>query len=285
MHPIVPIALDMGVGFAILSYADRLSITATADPALVPDAERLPAMLTVAMEELRACLGGVGTAASTAAGATPVEPAAKGKRGAATRPAASTLTTVADLMSRDPISIAPHDLLSAAWRAMREHRIRHLPVVERDGRLVGLVTHRDLLAAAQSSITFDREEDRVRLLGAAAAFEIMETHLSTVRATVAAHDAGSRMVRHKIGCLPVVDDDGRLVGIVTEEDFMDLASKLLEEQIGAAEQLSLGFPSEAVKQVAAVAAEAKTETKVEAKAEPVKADAAAPASETTPRTS
>jgi CBS-domain-containing membrane protein len=153
-------------------------------------------------------------------------------------------------------------------------RLRHIPVEDHEHRLVGVVTHRAVMRFIMSGGAARRT----------AIADIMKRDVFSVKPETPTLEALRTMRRLRIGCLPVTHED-RLVGIVTEEDFMDLASKLLEEQIGAAEQLSLGFPSEAVKQVAAVAAEAKTETKVEAKAEPVKADAAAPASETTPRTS
>jgi CBS domain-containing protein len=209
MHPIVPLALGMGVGFAILSYDGRLSIAANADPALVPTAEDIPAMLHASVHELKERLG-------TATAAAPAKDRARLDR---------LPMTVGDLMTAEAITIAPHDTLATGWTIMHDRRIRHLPVVERDGRLVGLVTHRDLLAASQSSLTIAREDDRIRFLGATAVSEIMETHLSTVRSRELAAGAGTRMVRQKIGCLLVVDEDGRLGGIVTEEDFLRWATE------------------------------------------------------------
>jgi CBS domain-containing protein len=98
-------------------------------------------------------------------------------------------------------------------------------VVGSDGRLLGLVTQRDLLAAADSSLAIRRVQDRVRLLGRVAVGDVMETHVSVVAAGEPAAEAGRRMARHKIGCLPVVGDDGRLAGIVTEEDFLRWATE------------------------------------------------------------
>lgn len=207
MHPIVPIALGMGIGFAILSYDGRLSIAANADPALVPGAEDIAAMLRTSFQELTERLG---TAAAAA-------------RDDARRDRLP--TTVGDLMTAEAVAIAPHDTLATAWTIMHERRIRHLPVVEHDRRLVGLVTHRDVLAASQSSLTIAREDDRIHLLGATAASEIMETHLSTVRSRELAADAGARMIRQKIGCLLVVDENDHLGGIVTEEDFLRWATE------------------------------------------------------------
>ena len=200
LHPIVPLAAGIGLGFAILSYAGKLSITATADATLVADVDRLPGALRAAADELACHLG-----------VRAERPASVERRGA---------LTVGELMTRDAIAVGPRDLLSIAWRTMRERRIRHLPVVDRGGILRGLISHRDLLAASPSSLSMYAEADRMRLLGWAAVADVMETHVSTAVAAESAADVGMRMVRQKIGCVPVVDARGALVGIVTEEDFL-----------------------------------------------------------------
>lgn len=207
VHPLVPLAASIGLGFAILSYAGTLSITATADPALVPDVDRLPAALRAAADELALHLG---------------------VRGAShPHPPYADAVTVGDLMTRDVVRIRASALLADAWKTMRERRIRHLPVVDRHGVLVGLVTHRDLLAAAPSSLALHDERERVRGFGWATAADIMETHVSTAAAEESAADVVLRMVRQKIGCLPVVDARGALAGIVTEEDFLRWSATLL----------------------------------------------------------
>jgi CBS domain-containing protein len=208
VHPLVPLAAGIGLGFAILSYAGRISIAVTADARLVPDAERLPAALRASADELALHLG-VRDAAVPG-----VHP-----------PGAA--VTVGDVMTRDVVTIASTDLLSAAWRTMRERRIRHLPVVDGHGRVVGIVTHRDLLAASPSSLRLYDERDRVRGFGWARAGDIMESHVSTAAAGESAADVCLRMVRQKIGCLPVVEPDGTLVGIVTEEDFLRWSATVL----------------------------------------------------------
>ena len=201
LHPVVPLAAGIGLGFAILSYAGKISITATADATLVPDADRLPAALKAAADEL-ACHLGVRTA----------PPRAIGESAAPLR--------VADLMTRAVVAVRPRELLTTCWTAMRERRIRHLPVVDRNGVLCGLISHRDLVAASPSSLTLETEPDRMRVLGWTTAADVMETHVSTAAAAESAADAGLRMVRQKISCLPVVDARGALVGIVTDEDFV-----------------------------------------------------------------
>jgi diacylglycerol O-acyltransferase len=203
VHPIPPLFDGMGIEFAIMSYAGRLSISAVADPHLVPDAAEFPAYLYSAAEELQAAL----VAGKTA----PPVPATVGPH-------------VADLMSAEVITLAPTDTLARAWALMLLHRIRHLPVITTDNRLVGIVTHRDVLAASSSVLEVPVEDDRVRILATARAADVMETHVSVVLANDPAALAGERMIRHKIGCLPVVRPDGRLAGIVTEEDFLRWAT-------------------------------------------------------------
>ena len=72
------------------------------------------------------------------------------------------------------------------------------------------------------------EEERMRVLGMARALDVMETHVSVATADAAATDAGARMIHHKIGCLPVIEPDGRLVGIITEEDFLRWATSHMQ---------------------------------------------------------
>jgi CBS domain-containing protein len=160
VHPIVPLFSGMGLEFAILSYAGQLSICAAVDPHLVPEADDLPSHLHASLVELRDAIGD----------------------GAPARPAEATVgpmgPRVADLMSTALIAIGPDDSLAKAYRVMRTHRIRHLPVIHHDGQLIGLVTHRDVLAASSSSLMVPAEEERVRLLDLARASDVMETHVS-----------------------------------------------------------------------------------------------------------
>jgi len=205
IHPMIPLFQNMGIEFAILSYAGQLSIAAAVEPNLVPDADTIPEHLAAAADELRAAL-------------RPVE------RPSAPAFIAPSIPRVAGLMTTPPITIRAEDRLSTAWRIMRTRRIRHLPVVDGSGRLVGLVSHRDLLAASSSSIIANSEEDRVQLLTWAHVGDVMETHLSVAHPDESASDAGERLLRHKIGCLPVVEGDAQLVGVVTEEDFLRWAT-------------------------------------------------------------
>lgn len=213
IHPIVPLMLNIGTGFAIMSYAGQLSICVNTDAHLIPDAHEIPKALRESAAELKAALARPVPAPAVAA------------------PAAATL--VGDLMARPVWTVTPADSLAHAWALMRLHRIRHLPVVDGAQRLVGLVTHRDLLAAAASSLALPREDERVTLLRWHRVAEVMETHVGATAAEESAAAAGRRMVRHKIGCLPVVDAADQLVGIVTDEDFLRWATEQMAPEGGA----------------------------------------------------
>jgi CBS domain-containing protein len=208
VHPYVPLYQSMGMGFAVLSYADRLSIGVSADPTLVPEVDTLPRHLYDAFAELAAAV----------APAPSERPAEAGPEAAA--------VPVAALMTSPVLTVSADDTLERAWLLMARARVRHLPVVDRAGRLIGLVTHRDLLAAAPRG----RAEDptvRLRLLGAVPVREVMETHLTVATPELPAAVAGASMVTGKIGALPVVGAGGRLVGILTTDDLVRWATARL----------------------------------------------------------
>ena len=117
---------------------------------------------------------------------------------------------VAEIMTSDPTVLAPEDRVRTAIEEMELAGIRHLPVVDA-GVLVGLVSQRDLAEAG--------DEQTVG--------KIMATDLKTVAPETPAHEAAYLLLRHRIGCVPVVSDEGRLVGIVTESDFVRVAHALL----------------------------------------------------------
>lgn len=124
--------------------------------------------------------------------------------------------TVADVMTPEVVTLEEHDDLSLAETIFNFGHIRHLPVV-REGRLVGPVTHRDLLRA---------------LAGRApntTAGALMTREVSTVTPSTSLKKAIRRMLHHKYGCLPVVEGSGRLVGIVTQSDVLRLACSFVEE--------------------------------------------------------
>jgi acetoin utilization protein AcuB len=121
---------------------------------------------------------------------------------------------VRDVMSPSAVTIAPDAPLGAALTAMQAREIRHLPVVEPDGRLVGIVTDRDLRQATLARFRAVRDADRDLLVQ-----DVMTCAVVTIEADAPMARAAALMYERRIGSLPVVED-GRLAGIVTERDLL-----------------------------------------------------------------
>jgi CBS domain-containing protein len=131
------------------------------------------------------------------------------------------MQTVGELMTRDLVTLAENQNLNQADELLRLHRIRHLPVV-RNGKLVGLVTHRDLLKAAAQRGSDPAKQPLW-------ASDVMVRDVKTVRPDTPTRDAVKLMLHNKYGCLPVVGADGELMGILTEADMVRFAQHLIED--------------------------------------------------------
>jgi CBS domain-containing membrane protein len=133
---------------------------------------------------------------------------------------------VRDIMSTDVVTLIEDETLADAKRCMDRGRIRHLPVV-RDRKLVGLVTHRDLLAASFSIFAEVEPAEQRRIFVTIPVVEAMHRDVITVGPDASVADAAHTLLDNKWGCLPVVDSSGNLLGIVTEADFLRLTVRLL----------------------------------------------------------
>ncbi len=133
---------------------------------------------------------------------------------------------VRDLMSTDLVTLTEDETLAHAQRCMARGRIRHLPVV-RSRKLVGLLTHRDLLAASFSIFAEVDATEQRRIFVTVPVVEAMHRDVVTVPPDLPVKDAAKILLKNKYGCLPVVDADGTLVGILTEADFLRLTVRLL----------------------------------------------------------
>ena len=134
---------------------------------------------------------------------------------------------VSQLMSKDVLTLTEDQDLSHLDAAMRLLRFRHMPVVD-DKRLVGLVTQRDLLGVAASSLLPKAREQTELLEQRFRVRDVMSRNVRTVHPDTPLADAARILYAEKLGCLPVVNAENVLVGIVTEADFVLLASRLLE---------------------------------------------------------
>jgi CBS domain-containing protein len=129
---------------------------------------------------------------------------------------------VGEIMRREFVSLQAGDRLDFVEDVMALGRIRHLPVL-RDGKLVGIVSQRDLLANSLSkALDFDAQ-DRRSFLKSVDVSEAMTENVITVDERTVVDEAARLMIRHRIGCLPVVDGEGGLVGLVTETDLLRAA--------------------------------------------------------------
>jgi acetoin utilization protein AcuB len=141
---------------------------------------------------------------------------------------------VEDWMTKEPITIQYDHRIGDALRLMYELDIRHLPVLE-DGKLVGIVSDRDirqLFGRAGGTSRNRAEEERYLRLPVG---EVMSARPVTVKADVPVGEAIKRMIEHKFGALPVVDLDGRVLGIFTELDALRYCLYLTERYQGVRE--------------------------------------------------
>jgi len=130
--------------------------------------------------------------------------------------------SVADIMRKDFVSLQEGDRLDFAEDVMRLGRIRHLPVLQQ-GRLAGIVSQRDLLAHSLSrTLDFD-PQDRRSFLKSVDVSEAMTREVVTVDPGTSLEEAARLLIRHQIGCLPVVGSEGVPVGLVTETDLLRAA--------------------------------------------------------------
>jgi CBS domain-containing protein len=136
------------------------------------------------------------------------------------------MLTVAEIMTREPYTLGPDDTLASARKLMAEHHIRHIPVLSAEGTLIGVVTQRDVLAASDSRVMSRKGEAREEKYVALSA--IMTTPVQTVDENASLRGTAMHLQKNKLGCLPVLRK-GKLVGIITDSDFIAIAINLMEQ--------------------------------------------------------
>lgn len=130
--------------------------------------------------------------------------------------------TVEQFMAVDLFTVRPEDVIDLAASLMHWRRVRHVPVEDDAGKLIGIVSHRDLVELIASGRALSVNPVIVR--------DVMKTNVITVNADTSTLEALKLLRENNIGCLPVVKDD-RLIGIVTAYDFLTVSTKLLEERL------------------------------------------------------
>jgi len=139
---------------------------------------------------------------------------------------------IRELMTTTVITALPSMPIADARSLMLKERIRHLPVTDEDGRLLGIVTDRDIRLNLPSQATSLSVWEVNHLLAKLTVGEVMTKSVISVGPDRPARAAAQLMVDHQIGALPV-EDTGRLVGIITETDLLR-AFIQMETPFGAA---------------------------------------------------
>jgi len=124
-------------------------------------------------------------------------------------------------MTRPAVTVPPELTIPEARELLRSHHFRHLPVVDGEGTLLGIVTDRDLRSAYPSTILEEAEgKARLQDLARTPVSSIMSQGIFTLSAAATLDDALLLLDREQIGALPVVDEGGKVVGIFSIRDLM-----------------------------------------------------------------
>jgi CBS domain-containing protein len=129
---------------------------------------------------------------------------------------------VRDWMTPNPITVTPKTSLPEAHQIMVSEEIRRLPVVDEAGRLIGIVTLGDVRGAQPSPATSISVWEMNYLLSNLDVERIMTPDPVTIHPQQTVGEAARTMLENRISGLPVVDEDGRLIGIITESDIFSM---------------------------------------------------------------
>ena len=132
------------------------------------------------------------------------------------------MISVGEIMTNDVITLEKSDPISKAVSTMTENNIRHIPIVDTEKQLLGIISQRDVLKAGADN------SDK-NTVGAITVSEIMTEKTLTTHPKESLRAAGLTLQKHKYGCLPVIDGN-KLVGIITDTDFVSIAINLIEQQ-------------------------------------------------------
>ncbi|NJN18332.1 MAG: CBS domain-containing protein [Oscillochloris sp.] len=137
---------------------------------------------------------------------------------------------VYEVMTAMVLSVPPDEEYQKALHLMQCHKIHHLPVIDANGRLCGIVAERDLLVAAGRFMNTIAEVEM-----------IMQRNVLTAHRSDSVADAARLMVRQRVGCLPVTDEADRVVGIVTQGDLLHALLEILTHSSQKVREREAGF--------------------------------------------
>lgn len=127
-----------------------------------------------------------------------------------------------DLMTRDVVTLEERARLDNLEQALHVLRFRHVPVTD-GAKLIGLLSERDLLRVAGSSVLPNKRDQDRFVAKLVCVGDVMTRDVVTVPPDAELVDVATLMLERKLGCVPVVSGDGTLLGIITEADFVRLA--------------------------------------------------------------
>lgn len=136
-------------------------------------------------------------------------------------------TSVGQYMKTDLFTVNSDEIIDLVACVMDWQSIRHVPVEDHEHRLVGLVTHRALLRLLAEGISVSGDKDTTEI----PVRDVMVSDLETVSPDTSLLKAIEIIRESEVSCLPVTEDDDRLVGLLTERDFVDIAEDLLEQRL------------------------------------------------------
>ena len=138
------------------------------------------------------------------------------------------MITIDEFMTSEPYTLRETDSINDAWEVMIGKHIRHIPIIDSDNHVLGLVTQRDVLAATDPGAIREAESASHEVRSDITLADIMIRDVSVIQQTDSLRQAALYLQLHKYGCLPVVSEN-RLVGIITDSDFIDIAINLIEQ--------------------------------------------------------
>lgn len=133
---------------------------------------------------------------------------------------------IKDWMTKDPVVVLPTTSIMKAAKKMKENKVRRLPVVDEEGRLVGIVSDRDIKEASPSKATTLDMHELYYLLSEIRVADIMTKNPLTVMPADTVEKAAVILMRNRIGGLPVVDEDKKVVGVITDSDIFKVLIKI-----------------------------------------------------------
>jgi len=131
-------------------------------------------------------------------------------------------------MTQPAITVGPTHPLREVIQSMETHDIRHVAVVEDGGRLLGLISHRDVLRSQEGSLSGAPSAEQSHMNRWIEARWVMTKEVRTVHPDTPALEAALILRSHRYGCVPVVEE-GRLVGMLTDSDFVEYAIQILSD--------------------------------------------------------